>query len=30
MSICELIGHLSCGVTIRIRLSCECVVLIER
>jgi len=30
MSSCELIGHLNCGVTIRIRLNYDCVVLNER
>jgi len=29
MSSCELIGHLNCDVSIRIRLNCDCVVLIE-
>jgi len=29
MSYCELIGHLNCDVTIRIRLVYDCVVLIE-
>jgi len=30
MSNCELIGHLNCGVTIRIKIHCDCGVLIER